>query len=326
MKFALNLNDALPFSTEIPTELRSHFIPGSMVQAASNGYGKLLLQELPSAAGPIYYHAYHINRKTVFRMQDEGPFFSACIALQHESRLEVERHGAVLLREGQYNIIYSPVFDFTSSHEGGREYISIRLQYSLPILEEWAPYFPILQCFLEKVRAGRFAMLSEDNSFLTREIQDMIYRLIHHSRERAFNPLYFDLLARTLLFHLLRQSAQQQPRSPYSNQEINGIHEAREMICKNIRYHYKIGEIAQKVGMNEFKLKNGFRQTYGDGLYEYLVSERMLAARNLLADPNRNIKEIAALTGYKTVNSFIKVFKRRFNKTPGEFRQAATEQ
>jgi len=320
MKFALNLNDAVPFSTEIPTELRGHLIPGSMVQAASYGYGKILLQELPSSAGPVYYHAYQVNRKTVFRMQDEGPFFSACIALQHESRLEVESLRTVLLREGQYNIIYSPVFDLTSAHEGGKEYVSIRLQYGLPVLEEWAQYFPSLQGFLKKVQAGKFALLSTDNLWLTREIQDMIYRLIHHSRDKAFNPLYFDLLARTLLFHLLFQAARQQSRSPYSHYEINGIHEAREMICKNIRYHYKINEIAQKVGMNEFKLKSGFRDTFGDGLYEYLVAERMLEACHLLSDSKRNIKEIADLTGYKSVPSFVKAFKRRYNQTPGEFR------
>ena len=326
MKFAVNLNDALPFSTDIPTELQGHLIPGSLAKATSNGFGKLLLQELPSASGPVHYHAYQINRKTVFRMQDEGPFFSACIALQNESRLEVDGLGTVLLREGQYNIFYSPVFDLTSAHEGGKEYVSIRMQYGLPVLEEWAPYFPSLRGFLEKVQAGKFALLSEDNSWLTREIQDIVYRLIHHSREKAFNPLYFDLLARTLLFHLLFQSEQQQPRSPYSHHEINGIHTAREMICKNIRYHYKISEIAQKVGMNEFKLKNGFREAYGDGLYEFLVSERMLEARNLLTDPSRNIKEIATLTGYKNANSFIKVFKRRYNQTPGEFRNEMINQ
>jgi len=320
MKFALNLNDALPFSTDIPVELQGHLIPGSMVQASSNGYGKLLLQKLPSAAGPVHYHAYQINRKTVFRIQDDGPFFSACIALQHECRLEVEGLGTVLLCEGQYNIVYSPIFDLTSAHEGGKEYISIRLQYGLPVLEEWTPYFPSLQAFLEKVRCGKFAMLSVDNSWLTREMQDMIYRLIHHSRDKVFNPLYFDLLARTLLFHLLSQSAQQQPRSPYTHQEINGIHEAREMICRDIRYHYKIAEIAQKVGMNEFKLKNGFRDAFGDGLYEYLVAERMLEACHLLTDSKRNIKEIADLTGYKSVQSFLKAFKRRYNQTPGEFR------
>ena len=326
MKFALNLNDAVPFSTEIPTEVQGHVIPGSMLRAASNGYGNLLLQELPIASGSVDYHVYQINKKTIFRMQDDGPFFSTCIALQHESRLELEGIGTVLLREGQYNIIYSPVFNLTSAHEGGKEYVSIRLQYSLPVLEEWAPYFPCLQGFLKKVRAGTFALLSAENLWLTREIQDIIYRLIHHSRDKTINPLYFDLLARTLLFHLLCKAALQEPRSPYSHHEINGIHEAREMICRNIRYHYKICEIAQKVGMNEFKLKSGFRETYGDGLYEYLISERMLEARNLLTDPTRNIKEIATLTGYKNVNSFIKVFKRRYNQTPGEFRNRAMGQ
>jgi hypothetical protein len=86
MKFVLNLNEALSFSAEIPAKPRGHHLLGSLVKADSNGYGKLLLQELPSEAGTVYYHAYQINRKTEFWMQDQRPFLCACIALQDLSQ------------------------------------------------------------------------------------------------------------------------------------------------------------------------------------------------------------------------------------------------
>lgn len=57
--------------------------------------------------------------------------------------------------------------------------------------------------------------------------------------------------------------------------------------------------------------------------YEYLRTERMLEARHLLSNGGKNVKEVAALTGYKSVNSFIKAFKKKYGQTPGDYRKRA---
>jgi len=49
----------------------------------------------------------------------------------------------------------------------------------------------------------------------------------------------------------------------------------------------------------------------------------MQTARQLLNESGRSIKEIASLTGYRSVNSFIKAFKKMFGVTPGDFRKRA---
>jgi AraC family transcriptional activator of pyochelin receptor len=320
MVLSTHQQEELRFTEDVPSELSRHHIPGSKVRALRNGSGQLLLQELDSGACKLYYAAFRIEKRTVLKIQDDGPFLSLYIALQGDKHLEMEGLGAVHLREGQFNMLYSPGYSLTSPMEAGREYISISLRYDLAALEEMRSYFPKVGAFLEKIKKGESTLLLEDHGWVTREIQDTIFKIVHASKEQSEYPVYFDLLVRTLLFHLLLQSVQRQPRSTYSHYEISGIHEAREMISRNLKYHYRIPEIAQKVGMNEFKLKNGFREVFGDGLYEYLLGERMRAARNMLHEAGRNIKEIAGLTGYKSVNSFIKAFKRTFNQTPGEFR------
>jgi len=147
--------------------------------------------------------------------------------------------------------------------------------------------------------------------------------MLHIPLEDPVQRKHFTLLVNTLLFHLLYQAVQQQPASNYNYYEVDSIQAARDMIRKNIRYHFVIREIAQKVGMNEFKLKNGFRELFGNGVYEYLRSERMQVARSLLADSGRSIKEIASMTGYRSVNSFIKAFKKMYGVTPGDFRKRA---
>jgi AraC family transcriptional activator of pyochelin receptor len=323
MVFSFNEHEKFKSTREIPAELIRYLLPGSQASAISNEYLKLLLQEFYSAHCKVFYAVYLVDKKTSFRLRDEGPLFFFCLALQHDRYLEIAGLGKVLIKEGQFNMIYAPLLDLVSTHEDGREYITLNLQYDLKVLQEWAPYFPKLAAFLEKVQAGKPAALLSPPEWLTKEIQDILYRIMHTPSDMTSRQPYFDLLLKTLLFHLLNQSVQRLPASIYTHYEIDGIQAARIMIKKNIRYHFVIREISQKVGMNEFKLKNGFRELFGNGVYEYLRTERMLEARHLLSNGGKNVKEVAALTGYKSVNSFIKAFKKKYGQTPGDYRKRA---
>ena len=56
--------------------------------------------------------------------------------------------------------------------------------------------------------------------------------------------------------------------------------------------------------------------TYVDGV-ETLAIER---AKELLADPQINIKDVSIESGYRDANYFTRVFKRMVGKTPSEYR------
>ena len=299
MVFSFNQQE-YRLSRDIPAELTRYKIPGSDASAIANNHLKLLVQELPADASKVFYSVNLVDKKVTLRTKDDAPFFSAYLALQHDGNLEVAGLGKMLIKEGQFNLIYSPTIDVVSHHDGVLEYITLAIEYDKTVLDEWAPYFPQLSSFLEKVEAGEPALLLPRNEWITKEIQDIVYRIVHISLEDGSSRKYFTLLVNTLLFHLLYQAVQQQPASNYTHYEMDSIQAARDMIRKNIRYHFVIREIAQKVGMNEFKLKNGFRELFGNGVYEYLRSERMQEARQLLGESGRSIKEIASLTGYRS--------------------------
>jgi AraC family transcriptional activator of pyochelin receptor len=322
MVFSFNQQD-YRLTRDIPADLARYQLPGSDASAITNEYLKLLVQEMPAAGSKVFYSVYLVDKKTSFHVRDEAPFFRAYLALQHDRTLEVGGLDKMVLKEGQFNVIYSPGMDVVSHHDGVKEYITLSIEYDVAVLEEWAIYFPQLSTFLEKVKAGEPAMLLPRPEWITKEIQDLTYRITHISLEDPSMQKYFTLLVNTLLFHLLHQAVQQRPASNYNHYEIDSIQAARDMIRKNIKYHFVIREIAQKVGMNEFKLKNGFRELFGNGVYEYLRSERMQIARQLLGESGRSVKEIASLTGYRSVNSFIKAFKKMYGVTPGDFRKRA---
>jgi len=322
MVFSFNQHD-YRLSRDIPAELTRYQLPGSDASALVNDYLKLLIQELPAESSKTFYSVYLVDKKSNFRLKDDAPFLRAYLALQNDRHLDLSGLGKTVIKEGQFNLIFTPSTDFTSYHDNVPEYITLDIKYDMALLEEWEPYFPQLANFLERVRSGQPATLLPRGEWVTKEIQDLIHRMLHLSLEEPAQRKHFTLLVNTLLFHLLYQAVQQQPASNYNYYEVDSIQAARDMIRKNIRYHFVIREIAQKVGMNEFKLKNGFRELFGNGVYEYLRSERMQTARALLTDSGRSIKEIASMTGYRSVNSFIKAFKKMYGVTPGDFRKRA---
>ena len=49
---------------------------------------------------------------------------------------------------------------------------------------------------------------------------------------------------------------------------------------------------------------------------------RIQAAKELLADPNIVIKDVAARVGFENINTFFRVFKQFEGVTPGQYRAA----
>jgi len=80
-------------------------------------------------------------------------------------------------------------------------------------------------------------------------------------------------------------------------------------------------ELARKMGLNDFKLKKGYKQLYGVTLFDDFLHARMDKAKRLLLDTHQSIVAIAELTGYRNVSGFSAAFKRYFDHTPGWFRK-----
>jgi AraC-like DNA-binding protein len=99
----------------------------------------------------------------------------------------------------------------------------------------------------------------------------------------------------------------------------------RETILKNLRYHYTIPTLAQTAGINEFKLKTGFKALYGQPVFDFLTEQRMKMAMELMESNNYSIGEIAHRCGYNHPTNFCAAFRRRYHIRPSDYRRNATD-
>ena len=84
-------------------------------------------------------------------------------------------------------------------------------------------------------------------------------------------------------------------------------------------------DIAKAAGMNHTTLTALMKEELGLTAIEYLMKYRITVAKKQLEFTSVPIKDIANMTGFKTVQHFSRVFKSQIGATPAEFRKSTVQ-
>lgn len=305
----------------VPAAMSSLLLPGAEVATAEGPFGKILFQAVHAGEITFLYTVVQAQEDIALDFSCEPEAIQVHAALKNDSLFFIRGIGDMQLIEGQYNILDAPQLEGTYYLEKGKEYRLLHIDFSSQLLDRLLPAFPYLEEWLAS-DSERPRTLFKVNTWLTTQLRDIIDRVLHSNYTNEMQELYRELKAREFLFLALTPEMREVTASvSLTRRNISLIHEAKHTIDRGFDQPISIGSIAQLLGMNEFKLKAGFKQLFGISLFDYLVKTRMQLARSLLLETDKPIKEIAALTGYATKQSFLNAFKRYFHDTPGSFRK-----
>lgn len=98
--------------------------------------------------------------------------------------------------------------------------------------------------------------------------------------------------------------------------------EARNIVEQNLKHPCSLTELSRKTGLNDFKLKKGFKALFGHTVFGYLAELRMNHAHKLLKD-GRSVSEVAETVGYKNAHHFTAAFKKHFDMLPSRVSKLA---
>ncbi|MGB3142763.1 MAG: AraC family transcriptional regulator [Maribacter sp.] len=108
---------------------------------------------------------------------------------------------------------------------------------------------------------------------------------------------------------------------PYlaDEENVKKIKKAKEIILANMAEPPTLSELASEIGLSLKRLKEGFKQIYGDSVYSFLFDHKMDYAKRLLETGQYNVNEIGLKVGYSTASHFIAAFKKKYNTTPKKY-------
>lgn len=111
-----------------------------------------------------------------------------------------------------------------------------------------------------------------------------------------------------------------------STTDIRKIRQVHDHILENLDKHLSpLVELAHSFGTNEYKLKHGFKQLYGQTIFSFLLSERLKKASILIQHSDIPLKMVAHICGFKSAPHFSRAFKEKYDYTPSELRRQSPD-
>ncbi|MDO4229196.1 MAG: AraC family transcriptional regulator [Capnocytophaga sp.] len=153
-------------------------------------------------------------------------------------------------------------------------------------------------------------------------IMVVLHQILNSNFQKNLQPLYlkgkvYELL--TLYFNRSNEADIEQCPFLADEESILKIHRAKQIVIDRMTEPPSLQELSNEIGLNIKKLKEGFKQIYGDSVYAFLFDYKMEIARKLLEGKELNINEISAKIGYSTPSHFIAAFKKKYGITPKKY-------
>jgi len=178
--------------------------------------------------------------------------------------------------------------------------------------------------------ADYITFLSEDNrdkkyykdGAISPSMAIVLNQLINYSLNASIKQLYFKGKAYELLsLYFNRSEDADVEQCPFLVDETNviKIRKAKDIIVSRMAEPPSLQELSDEIGLSLKKLKEGFKQIYGDSVFSFLFDYKMEVARKLLEAGNDNVNEVGHKVGYSTSSHFIAAFKKKYGTTPKKY-------
>ena len=150
----------------------------------------------------------------------------------------------------------------------------------------------------------------------------VLNQLMNFSLTPSIKNLYFKAKAFELLsLYFNRSENPDVEQCPFLSDEenIKKIRKAKDIVIARMAEPPSLQELSDEIGLSLKKLKEGFKQIYGDSVYSFLFDYKMEYARKLLETGEHNVNEVGLKVGYSTASHFIAGFKKKFGTTPKKY-------
>lgn len=187
----------------------------------------------------------------------------------------------------------------------------------------------LLKGFADRILGGEAVILTDDWGPIDSAILQVVDQVVHHRYAGDLQRLF--LLSKSIeLLVLCAESCARtlhKTESPFlkSAADKEKILAARDFVNERIQCPPSLSEVAKSVGLNEYKLKRGFKETFQTTVFGYLTEQRLQLARRYLLDTTKTAAEVAYELGYASPQHFNNAFKKSFGHTPDSIRPGRRE-
>jgi AraC-like DNA-binding protein len=269
--------------------------------------------ELPSGIF-LTFHDYHLNTDILYNCQpSEGDCIEFVFSQSYRSTYDDTR-----TYRSRQAFIEPPTSQAGQWREyADQDYRAVDIHIDRPLLQDLlAEAEEPLPAVLRSVMGNDPCPEPGSPVTLTPPMAAALEQMLHCPYQGITRTLFLE--AKSLELISLFIAATQESHAvatPLNREDRDRIHQAQQILQDNIQTPPSIMALARQVGLNDRKLKEGFRQLSDTTVFGYLTQLRLERASQLLAD-QYPIATVSAAVGYASPTAFSGAFRRRFGMSP----------
>ena len=228
----------------------------------------------------------------------------------------------LLLRSGQTCLsALSGALSLSSDFAAQQRLLLVRIDVD-PLLFRFllGAYFDAVHPDIVGVLTGCLQGSRWQSSQISPAARSVHSQILNCAYQGAIKQLFLEGKVLELIALQMSQFAETAQAAPHTRflkpDDIDRIHNAQRILTSDLIEPPSIADLARQVSLNDFKLKQGFRQVFGTTVFGMLHQHRMEHAQVLLRSQQLTVSQVAQTVGYSNHSQFSAAFKKMFGMTP----------
>lgn len=246
------------------------------------------------------------------------PFVEILLSLYDNNEVTIN-FTKYVLKTNDLVIIY-PGDMHSLDHVSENAFILVQFPIDLlMIMSEFNSYFPVFYQY-HCIKYNSSYIDADRMIFLIKKLPELYYSDTFFNEAR----IYSLLLEFFVKFGQYCINAKKEEFSSDVNAEYKSIKQIAEAclyISQNCTKSLTLDDISQHIGFSKFHFSHLFKTYTNMTFIDFLTTERIKRAESLISNPKTQIIDIAFDSGFSSISSFNRAFKKIKGISPSEFRK-----
>jgi AraC-like DNA-binding protein len=290
----------------------NHF--GERNTLITDSWGNLSFKELWFEGAGLYVTTFNVNTPCLLNLQCDSFCWLMNFVLEGEISTHLNSDTELSLQDGNYHTFSCPRIDTSLLVVRPTRVLTVCLtrRFIIKLIGK-----DILKETLGS-NAENIPTLIATGNYLHTRLNTLVKEILSADQPGYIRRIYLESKILELLSVQLEKLERRQViPNGFNPEDITRLHDAKNVIAANLQTPCSLIELARKTGLNDFKLKKGFKALFGHTVFGYLFELRMNTAYNLLQD-DKSVSEVAEIIGYKNAHHFTAAFKKRYGLLPSQ--------
>ena len=204
-------------------------------------------------------------------------------------------------------------------HCGGEAYDSVVPRGCILYGFAFSESSPVVRCMLKEEtieRASRNQAAKSVRSSIIEEILRKLDRALLAGRTRPQKPVTMDWVLECC--QELVDSSFTDDRSSIPPSRKHLVDDARDLMILHLSDPLTAADISQELGVTRRTLERAFQTQLGVTPYQFLLTERLHAARSLLRAGDQSVHDCCKQSGFEDASRFSSMYARHFGELPSQ--------